>query len=128
MKLPIYHNKMKCYLCSQENEIHHPEVLAFEQGVGNINEIYSTTRGRKNIGNICSSCGAFQSNVLVKEWLMKHIYDDDFQDRMIWIDKDVYCIHCGGLIEDNEIPIGWELHQRIMGIFECKNCKSHPPK
>ena len=128
MKLPIYHNKIRCYLCNEEIEIHHPDDLAFEFGVGNINKEYSAHRGREIIGNICTSCGALQTDISSKAFLLKHIYDEDFQDRIIWVDKKVFCNHCGKLIEDDTIPNGWELHKRINRIFVCKECRSNPPK
>ena len=119
---------MKCYLCNEEIEVYYPELLAFENDFGNITEVYSKTRGHKIINNVCPKCGALQDSNFIEKWFMKHIYDEDFNDRLIWVDKNTYCSICGELIENNQIPIGWELHQRIMGVFQCKNCKSYPKK
>ena len=124
MKIPIYHNKLKCWKCYKEIEIYYPEELAYKLNLGNVQKVYSKTMESETIGNICNHCGYYQGNWFIRNHFMDVIYENDFLESLLWIEADVKCEECGELIDydiDEDESTIWDFFNGYYGNL-CKSC------
>ncbi|GAG97782.1 unnamed protein product, partial [marine sediment metagenome] len=99
MNIPIYKYQNQCYKCFKEIELFYPERFAYHNNIGNVNETYSNTMGRKTLGNICPYCGKYQGNNYVQNYFHNNTYKDDFMDHIIWVNGKLRCEECNELYE-----------------------------
>jgi hypothetical protein len=99
MKLPIYHYRDKCLRRKKEIDLCYPEELAFRHGIGNVEETFRNTQGRKIIGNVCPYCNAFQDHWFVEHSFILRCNDSNLGDSCVWVDEDLKCDTCGASLD-----------------------------